>query len=316
MAADEPFHTDAVHAARGSGNKITKGRERFMDREIFELHEEAGRDEFSRRVFLEKLTVLAGGAATASTLLPILKTNQAWADVVPQDDARLQTNYVNYSGATGEVKAYWARNKGDAKLPGVLVIHENRGLNAHIEDVTRQVALEGFLAMAPDALSPLGGTPSDQNAAVAMIAKLDMGQTLGNFVAAVKYLKSHPMSTGKVGVVGFCWGGAMTNQVAVHSPDVAAAVPYYGMPPAPEDVPKIRASLLLHYAGLDERINAGIPRYEAALKAAGVDYQLFMYEGAQHAFNNDTNAERYNQEAAALAWGRTMAFFNKKLKIK
>jgi len=236
--------------------------------------------------------------------------------VVPQDDARLQTNYVNYSGATGEVKAYWARTKGDAKLPGVLVIHENRGLNAHIEDVTRQVALEGFLAMAPDALSPLGGTPSDQNAAVAMIAKLDMGQTLGNFVAAVKYLKSHPMSTGKVGVVGFCWGGAMTNQVAVHSPDVAAAVPYYGMPPAPEDVPKIRASLLLHYAGLDERINAGIPRYEAALKAAGVDYQLFMYEGAQHAFNNDTNAERYNQEAAALAWGRTMAFFNKKLKIK
>lgn len=287
-----------------------------MDRGLLELHEEPGRDELSRRVFLEKLTVLAGGAATASALLPILKTNQAWAEVVPKDDARLQTNYVNYSGATGQVKAYWARTKGDTKLPGVLVIHENRGLNAHIEDVTRRVAIEGFLAMAPDALSPLGGTPDDQNAAVAMIAKLDMGQTLGNFVAAVKYLKSHPMSTGKVGVVGFCWGGAMTNQVAVHSPDVAAAVPYYGMPPAPEDVPKIRASLLLHYAGLDERINAGIPRYEAALKAAGVDYQLFMYAGAQHAFNNDTNAERYNKEAAALAWGRTMAFFNKKLKTK
>lgn len=285
-----------------------------MDREIFDLHEDHAQDELSRRVFLEKLTVFAGSAATASALLPILEKNQAWAGAVPKDDARLQSKHINYSGATGEVKAYWVRPKGDEKLPGVVVIHENRGLNAHIEDVARRVALEGFLAMAPDALSPLGGTPDDQNAAVAMIAKLDMGQTLGNFVAAVKYLKSHPMSTGKVGVVGFCWGGAMTNQVAVHSPEVAAAVPYYGMPPASEDVPKIKASLLLHYAGLDERINAGIPRYEAALKAAGVDYQMFMYKGAQHAFNNDTNPERYNKEAAELAWRRTIAFFKKKLK--
>ena len=207
-----------------------------------------------------------------------------------------------------------ARPKGDAKVPGVVVIHENRGLNAHIADVTRRVALEGFVALAPDALSPVGGTPEDENKAVALIGQLDQQSTIKNFVAAVQYLKTHPVSTGKVGVVGFCWGGAMANQVAVNSPDVSAAVPYYGRQPASEDVPKIKASLLLHYAGLDEGINKGIPAYEAALKKASIDYKLYMYEGAQHAFNNDTNAARYNKEAAELAWKRTIAFFKEKLK--
>jgi len=194
------------------------------------------------------------------------------------------------------------------------VVHENRGLNPHIEDVTRRVAIEGFLVLAPDALSPSGGTPPDEQKAIEMIGKLDMRSTVGNFVAAVKFLKTHPLSTGKVGVVGFCWGGAMANQVAVNSPDVMAAVPYYGRQPASEDVPKIKAALLLHYAGNDEGINKGIAAYEEALKKASIDYQLYMYEGAAHAFNNDTNAPRYNKAAADLAWGRTIAFFKEKLK--
>jgi carboxymethylenebutenolidase len=212
------------------------------------------------------------------------------------------------------VRAKLARLKGDAKAPGVIVIHENRGLTAHIADVTRRIALEGFLALAPDALSPLGGTPEDESKAAALIGQLDQPSTIKNFVAAVQYLKPHPMSTGKVGVVGFCWGGEMANQVAVNSPDVSAVVPYYGKPPAADDVPKIKASLLLHYAGNDQFINPGIPAFETALKKASVDYKLYMYEGAQHAFNNDTNPARYNKEAAQLAWGRTIAFFKEKLK--
>jgi carboxymethylenebutenolidase len=267
-----------------------------------------------RRDFLKTLAVVAGGTAAADALLPLLERNSAVAQVVAKDDARLIVESMKYPGETGEVKAYFVRPKGDAKLPGVVVIHENRGLNAHIEDVTRRVALEGFLAMAPDALSPLGGTPKDPEKAIALIGQLDREKTIKNYVAAVKYLKTHPLSTGKVGAVGFCWGGGMANQVAVHSPDVVAAVPYYGLAPAAEDVPKIRASLLLHYAGLDERINSGIPAFEAALKRASIDYKIYMYEGAQHAFNNDTNPARYNRDAAQLAWQRTISFLKQKLK--
>jgi carboxymethylenebutenolidase len=196
----------------------------------------------------------------------------------------------------------------------VVVIHENRGLVPHIEDVARRVALEGFLALAPDALSPLGGTPADLDKARSMIQTLDPQPNTQNFVAAVRYLKTHPASTGKVGVVGFCWGGAVANQLAVHAPDLIAAVPFYGRQPASEDVPKIKASLLLHYAGLDEGINKGIPAYEAALKKASIDYKIYMYEGANHAFFNDTNAERYNKDAAQLAWQRTVSFFKEKLR--
>jgi carboxymethylenebutenolidase len=220
---------------------------------------------------------------------------------------------IKYPGETGDVRAHFARPKGDEKLPCVIVIHENRGLNPHTEDVARRVALEGFIAIAPDALSPLGGTPEDVDEARSMIGKLDSESTVNNFVAAVKYLKTHPQSTGKVGVTGFCWGGGMSNQVAVNSPDLVAAAPFYGRQPESEDVPKIKASLLLHYAGLDQRINAGIEAYEAALKAASVDYKIYMYEGAGHAFFNDTGS-RYHEEAAKLAWKRTIAFFNEKLK--
>lgn len=285
-----------------------------MHQEVVDLYEKYSQGSLHRREFLKRLALVAGSAAAASAFLPLLERNAAIAQVVPKDDARLVVEYMKYAGETGEVRANFVRPKGDAKLPGVLVIHENRGLNAHIEDVARRVALEGFLALAPDALSPLGGTPEDSEKAPALIGQLDKEKTVKNYLAAVRYLKTHPLSNGKVGVVGFCWGGAMANQVAVHSPDVVAVVPYYGAVPAPEDVPKIKASLLLHYAGIDERINAGIPAFEEALKKASVNYKIYMYEGAQHGFNTDTNPARYNKDAAQLAWQRTIAFLKEKLK--
>ena len=285
-----------------------------MDKKFIELHDKYNHGLLDRREFLKKLSVLAGGVAAANALLPLLESRHAKAEVVPKDDPRLHTEYVKYPGATGEVRASLARPKADGKLPGVIIVHENRGLNPHIEDVARRVALEGFVAIAPDALSPLGGTPEDESKAAALAGQLDMQSTIQNYVAAVKYLKTHPASTGKVGVVGFCWGGAMANQLAVNAPDLTAAVPFYGRQPASEEVPKIKASLLLHYAGLDEGINKGIAAYEAALKKASMDYKLYMYEGAQHGFFNDTNAARYNKEAAQLAWERTKAFLKEKLK--
>jgi carboxymethylenebutenolidase len=285
-----------------------------MDRKIVDLYDEYRHGVLDRREFLKRLSVLAGGVAAAVALMPLLENGRARAQIIPDDDPRLMTVHLKYPGAKGEVSAYLARPKDDAKVPGVLVIHENRGLVPHIEDVTRRVALEGFLAFAPDALTPLGGTPSDPEQAPALIQKLDYPATIQNYLAAVKFLKTNPGATGKVGVIGFCWGGAMANQVAVNSADVQAAVPYYGRQPAPEDVPKIKASLLLHYAGLDEAINKGIPAYEEALKKAGIDYKMYMYEGANHAFNNDTNAPRYNKEAAQLAWQRTISFLQEKLK--
>jgi len=285
-----------------------------MHQKVIDLYEKYSHGSLDRREFLKRLALVAGGTAAANALLPLLERNSARAQVVAKDDARLIVENMKYPGETGEVRANFVRPKGDAKLPGVVVIHENRGLNAHIEDVTRRIALEGFLAIAPDAMSPLGGTPEDSEKAPALIGQLDKEKTTKNYLAAVKYLKTHPLSNGKVGVVGFCWGGAMANQVAVYSPDVVTVVPYYGAAPAPEDVPKIKASLLLHYAGIDERINSGIPAFEAALKKASVNYKIFMYEGAKHAFNNDTTPARYNKEAAQLAWQRTIAFLKEKLK--
>ncbi len=285
-----------------------------MHHKITDLFEEYTGGTLDRREFLKKLAVLAGGTAAAYALLPLLENNHAEAQIVAKDDSRLHTEYIKYPGETGEVHASLARPKGEEKLPGVIVIHENRGLNPHIEDVNRRMALEGFLAIAPDALSPLGETPDDTDKARTKMRELDGDATTKNFVAAVKYLKTHPQSTGKVGCTGFCWGGAMTNQVAVHSPELTAAVPYYGSQPAAEDVAKIKASLLLHYAGDDERINAGIPAFEEALKKASAEYKKYIYEGAKHAFNNDTNDTRYHKEAAELAWKRTIEFFKEKLK--
>ena len=285
-----------------------------MDRQTSALYDEYTHGSLDRREFLKKLAVVAGSAAAANALLPLLGRNHAAAQIVPKDDPRLYSEYIKYPVENGEARANIVRLKGDAKLPGVVVIHENRGLNAHMEDVTRRIALEGFVAIAPDALSLVGGTPEDPDKAASLIGQLDRQSTIKLYVAAVNYLKTHPMSTGKVGTVGFCWGGGMANQLAVNSTDLLAAVPYYGAVAASEDVPKIKASLLLHYAGLDERINSGIPAFEAALKKASVDYKIYMYEGAQHAFNTDTNPARYNKEAAQLAWQRTISFLKEKLK--
>lgn len=263
----------------------------------------------NRRDFLKKTAFLAGGSILLSSI-----AENVLAEITQGNDPRLITEIIKYAGASGQMTAYLARPKGKKKLPAIIVIHENRGIQPHIKDVARRFALEGFVALAPDALSPLGGTPEKPEDAAPMFQKLDYEKTKQDFSAAVAYLKTNPQTTGKVGCTGFCWGGAMTNNVAVLSPDLDAAVPYYGGQPKAEDVAKIKAPMLLHYAGNDERINKGIPDFEAALKKANIDYKLYMYDGAQHAFNNDSNPERYNKEAADLAWKRTVDFFKEKLK--
>ncbi|MDP2619479.1 MAG: dienelactone hydrolase family protein [Hyphomicrobiales bacterium] len=285
-----------------------------ITQEMIRIYDEYTHLTLDRRGFLDKLTKVAGSTVAAAAILPLIENDYAQAAMIAPDDPSLKIEKITFPGASGDMMGYLAMPAdASGKLPAVLVIHENRGLNPHIEDVARRVTAEGFLALGVDFLSPSGGTPADEDVARDMIGKLDAGQTVENSVAAVSFLMSHPSSNGKVGVVGFCWGGSLVNQTAVHSPDVAAAVPYYGGQPAAADVPRIMAKLLLHYAGLDQRINAGIPAFEAALKEAGTDYRIFIYEGANHAFNNDTNAARYNKEAADLAWSRTIAFFKESL---
>jgi len=283
-----------------------------MDYHLIDLYHQFKDGHLDRREFLSKLILITGSLAAAQTLLSSI---DAYTQIIPEDDPRLDAEMITYPGETGEVSAYLARLKEEQSRPAVIVIHENRGLVPHIKDVTRRMALEGFLALAPDALSPLGGTPEeDMDAARSKMRELDNKETVDNFVAAVEYLKTNPLTTGKVGCTGFCWGGGVTNQVAVHAPDLTAAVPYYGRQPDAEDVPQIKAAILAHYAGDDERINAGIPDFEKALKEAGIEYTFHVYEGAKHAFNNDANPGRYNKEAAELAWQRTIAFFKEKLK--
>jgi carboxymethylenebutenolidase len=285
-----------------------------MRQEIIRLYDDYTHERVGRRVFMDRLAVMAGGTAAASALLPMLKNNYAKAAIVPEGDARVTTEQVSFAGAEGEISGYLAKPAdASGELPAVVVIHENRGLNPHIEDVARRLALEGFLALAPDFLSPAGGTPDNEDQAREMIGQLDSARTTQNALAAVDYLKNHEASNGQVGVVGFCWGGALASQVAVHSAEVGAVVPYYGRQPSAEEAAKIEAPLLLQYAGLDDRINAGIPDYEQALKDAGVDYTIHIYEGANHAFNNDTNEARYNKEAAELAWSRTIEFLKQHL---
>lgn len=268
-----------------------------------------------RRGFMEKLTKLAGSGAAAAAIAPLLAANSASAAIVADNDARLKSEEITYPGGEGEMKGYLVRPaEASGKLGSVIVIHENRGLNAHIRDVARRVALEGFVALAPDYLSPLGGTPSDEEKAREMFSSLDPVKTAANGVATIAYLKGQESSNGKVGAMGFCWGGGTVNLLAIAAPDLSAGVAYYGAQPKDAaKVAEIKAPLLLHYAGEDERINAGIEAYEKALKDAGKEYTVHIYEGAQHAFNNDTSEARYNKEAAELAWGRTIAFFKEKL---
>jgi carboxymethylenebutenolidase len=285
-----------------------------MDRRIIELYDEYTHAPLERRVFLRRLAALTGSAAAAFAVLPVLENNYARAAIVAADDARVSGGMINYPGASGALRAYLTTpTSGPAKRAGVIVIHENRGLNPYIEDVARRLAVAGFTAMAPDLLSPLGGTPSDADTARAMIARVDRVVAVRDLVAAVPYLKGRPDSNGKVGAVGFCWGGTMTNQLAVNAPDLDAAVPFYGLAPSPQDAAKIKAWLMLHYAGNDSRVNAGVPSYEAALKAAGVHYELYMYDNAEHGFHNDTAGARYDKAAAELAWSRTVEFLKKHL---
>ena len=285
-----------------------------MKRKIRSLYDSYRSGDTDRREFIKKLAVYAGSVSAAVALLPLLDENFAHAALIHQDDPDLVTEFINYPVEKGQMRAFMARPKEKKKYPAVIVIHENRGLVPHILDVNRRMAKEGFLCIAPDALSPLGGTPEDQQKGMSMFRELDSNETVRNFVAAVKYLETHPLSNGKVGCTGFCWGGAMTNQVAVNAPSLGAAVPYYGRQPQTEDVAKIKAPIMAHYGENDEGINKGIPAFEEALKKNNKKYQIFIYEGAAHAFNNDSNPERYNEKAAKLAWKRTVDFFKENLK--
>jgi len=283
-----------------------------MDKQIIQLYDDYTHKSLNRHTFLKRLALLAGSTTAALALLPMLENNYAVAQT-RSDENGLFTERVSWKGVGGDMKGYLARPDKPGKYPAVIVVHENRGLNPHIEDVARRAAMAGFLALAPDALSVLGGTPENADEARELFAKLNNADNTTNFAAAVPYLRQRADNNGNVGCVGFCWGGAMANQLAVHVPSLKAAVPFYGRQPEEADVPRIKAALQLHYAGLDERINAGIPAYEAALKKSGIAYELFNYKDVEHAFHNDTSGVRYNEAAAKLAWERTIDFLHKHL---
>ncbi|WP_375438324.1 dienelactone hydrolase family protein [uncultured Hymenobacter sp.] len=285
-----------------------------MDQCIINLFDEYTHAPLSRRDFLDRLHKLTGGAAMAAAALAVLEPGYAQAATVPEQTDDLVTEEVTWPGDAGvTMKGYLVHPKSKKKLGSVVVIHENRGLTPHIKDVTRRVAQAGYLALGVDALSVFGGTPTNEDEGRTMIGKLDKQQNLNNYLAALTYLRGRKDSNGKTGCVGFCWGGAMANSLAVADPKLNAAVAYYGTQPKAEDAPKIKAALLLHYAGLDERVNAGKDVYEAALKANNIKYEQYIYEGANHAFNNDSSPARYNPEAAKLAWDRTLKLFKEKL---
>jgi carboxymethylenebutenolidase len=284
-----------------------------MEQKIIDLYDRYTHGGMSRRAFFDRLVVLAGGTAAATALLPVLENNYAHAETVAENDPRVKGEMVTFKAGAQDLGGYLARPAADGKYPSVVVVHENRGLNPHIKDVARRLAVAGNLALAVDFLSPIGGTPADQDKARDMIGTLKAEDVTNWAQGAVAYLRGNPSSNGKVGAVGFCWGGGGIGRLAVADPTLDAAVVYYGQQPPAAVVARIKAPLLLNYAGLDERIDAGIPAFEEALKQAGKDYTLYIYDGANHAFNNDTNTARYNKEAADLAWSRTLAFFQKHL---
>jgi carboxymethylenebutenolidase len=284
-----------------------------MDQRIINLYDQFTHGGMNRRAFLDRLAQLAGSTAAAAALLPLLQNDYAKAAIVPADDPRLVSERVAFDSPKGKINGYLTRLKGDAKRPAVLVIHENRGLNPHLEDVARRLALEGFLAYAVDLLSLVGGTPASEDEARDLHPKMNQDDALVALVAAVNFLRAYPQSTGKVGAVGFCFGGLMVNRLAAASPELDAGVAYYGRQVPAVQVPNIKAALLLHYAENDAGVNAGIADYEAALKANNKSYVMYTYPGTQHAFNNDTGAARYNKAASDLAWQRTIAFFKEKL---
>ncbi len=287
-----------------------------FDQELLNLFDQYVHGQVDRRGFLDRAGKFAAGGMTAGMLLDALSPKFVEAQQVPGDDKRLKAEYVEYPSpqGSGTMRGYLARPAtASGKLPGILVVHENRGLNPHIEDIARRLALDNFVAFAPDALTPAGGYPGDEDKARGLFGTLDAVKTREDMVAAANYLKNRPDSTGKVGAVGFCWGGGIVNMLATRMPDLGAGVPFYGGNPTPEEVAKIKAPLMIQYAETDERINAGWPAFEAALKAANVQYAMHKYPGTQHGFNNDTTP-RYDEAAAKLAWQRTVDFFNKHLR--
>jgi carboxymethylenebutenolidase len=284
--------------------------------EVLDLFDGYVHGRMNRRDFLDRAAKYAVGGMTAAAMLDSLRPNFAWAQQVAKDDARIRVEFLDYPSPQGsdKMRGYFARPaKAAGKLPGVLVIHENRGLNPYIEDVARRLAVEGYVAFAPDALTPVGGYPGDEDKARELFAKQDGKKRIEDLVAGAGVLKARPESSGRIGTVGFCFGGGICNLLAVRLPDLAASVPFYGVQVPATDVPKIKAPLLIHYAENDERINAGWPAYEAALKANGVKYQTHFYPGTQHGFHNDTTP-RYDEAAAKLAWSRTLDFFKQHLK--
>ncbi|MDX1932626.1 MAG: dienelactone hydrolase family protein [Capsulimonadales bacterium] len=285
--------------------------------ELLNLFDTYVHGEIDRRTFLEGAQRFATGSVTAMMLWESLRANYAWAQQVPKDDRRIKAETVTVPSpdGNGSIRGYLVRpTKATGKLPGVLVIHENRGLNPYIEDVARRLATEGYMALAPDGLTSVGGYPGDDEKGGQLFRQVDRAKMLEDFVAAAKWLKTRPDGTGKLGAVGFCFGGGVVNSLAVRlGNDLNAGVPFYGGQARAEDVPKIKAPLLLQYAGLDERINAGWPAYEAALKEHGKTYVAYIYEGANHGFHNDTTP-RYDEKSAKLAWQRTLDFFSKHLK--
>lgn len=282
-----------------------------MDQKYINLYDEYTHKPLSRTEFLRRLALMAGSTAAAMSLLPLLEVNYAHAAVTNDDD--LFTERITYPGVQGEMGAYVARPKKQEKYAAVIVIHENRGLNAHIEDVARRAAKAGYLAVAPNALAPIGGTPANEDEARTKFRQLKQEDSQQNFIKVFDYLNTRNDYNGKPGCVGFCWGGAMSNTLAVNVPSLKAAVAFYGTQPAAEDVAKIKAAVQLHYGEHDERVNAGMAAYEEALKKNNITYEQYVYKGAQHAFHNDTAPTRYNEEAAKLAWQRTLDFFGKHL---
>lgn len=280
-----------------------------MDQKIINLYDDYTHIPLSRGEFINRLILLTGSAAAAMSVLPLIEVNAANMKATDADD--LFTETVSFSGVPGNMSAYVARPKEDKKYPAIIIIHENRGLNAHIEDVARRAAKEGFLAIAPNALSAIGVTAANEDEARQKFQELKAENNLQNFINAYDYLATRKDYNGHAGCVGFCWGGGMANSLAVKLPGLKAAVAFYGRQPTAEEVPNIKAAVQLHYAGLDERVNAGMAAYEEALKKNNITYELYLYEGVNHAFHNDTAPTRYNEAAAKLAWQRTITFFKK-----
>jgi carboxymethylenebutenolidase len=283
-----------------------------MNQEIINLYDEYTHKPLTRSEFIKRLTIITGSLTAAMSVLPLIEVNAKNAAVTPDDD--LFTEYGKYAGVNGEMTAYIARPKANKKYATIIIIHENRGLNAHIEDVARRAAKAGYLAIAPNILSPLGELPKNDDELRAKFSTLKPEENIQNFKLAFEYASSRKDSNGKFGCVGFCWGGAMANNLAVEVPNLKAAVAFYGRQPEAAKVANIKAAVQLHYGGLDTRVNEGIPAYEAALKANNISYELYIYEGVNHAFHNDTAPTRYNEAAAKLAWQRTIDFFGKNVK--